>query len=108
VSHMHLLEPAAPVQEPSRVLWRSGERDSRMPRAGGVGERLAQERLAVAHPSMCVLELGLKRDAQLQREGIDRRQPRARGSTRNQRAPASTPSTTATTPQSVSRPQRST
>jgi hypothetical protein len=51
----------------------NGERDPRVPRAGGAGERFAQERLAVAHPSMLVLELGLERDAQLRRDRIDRR-----------------------------------
>jgi hypothetical protein len=53
----------------------NGERDPRVPRAGGAGERLAQQRLAVA----LVLELGLKRDAQLRRDRIDRPEPRAMG-----------------------------
>jgi hypothetical protein len=79
VSHIHLLEPAALVQEPSRVLRMNGERDLRMPRAGGAGERLAWERLAVAHSSIHALELGLERDAQLRSYHIDRRQPRGRG-----------------------------
>ena len=79
MSHIHLLEPAALVQEPSRILRMNGERDPRVPRAGGAGERFAQERLAVAHPSMHVLVVGLKRDAQLRRDRIDRRQPSAMG-----------------------------
>jgi hypothetical protein len=57
----------------------NGERDPRVPRAGGAGECLAQERLAVADPSMHGLELGLERDSQLRTDRIDRRQPRAMG-----------------------------
>ena len=79
MSHIHLLDPAALVQEPSRVLWMNGERDPRVPCAGGAGERLAQERLAVVDPSMHVLELGLERHAQLRRDRIDRPEPRASG-----------------------------
>ena len=71
MSHIHLLEPAALVQEPSRILGMNDEREPRMLGAGGAGECLAQERLAVADPSMHVLELGLERDAQLRRDGID-------------------------------------
>lgn len=104
MSHIHLLEPAALVQEPSRILRMNGERDPRVPRAGGAGERFAQERLAVA----LVLELGLKRYAQLRVTASTDASPVPWGSTRIQQAPASTPSTTATMPQSVSRPQSST
>ena len=75
MSHIDLLEPAAPVQEASRILWMDGEGDLRMPGAGGAGECLAHQRLAVA----LVLELGLERDPQLGSDRIDRRQPRARG-----------------------------
>jgi hypothetical protein len=57
----------------------NGERDPRVPRAGGAGECLAQERLAVADPSMHALELGLERYAQLRRDRIDRPEPRASG-----------------------------
>jgi len=49
----------------------NGEHDPRVPRAGGAGERLAQERLAVADPSTQALELGLERHAQLRRDRID-------------------------------------
>jgi hypothetical protein len=79
VSHIDLLEPAALVEEPSRILGMNGESDPRMPRAGGAGERLAQERFAVVDPSMHVLELRLERHAQLRRERIDRPEARARG-----------------------------
>ena len=72
MSHIHLLEPAALGQEPSRILGMNGERNPRGPRAGGAGERFAQQRLAVA----LVLVVGLERDAQLRRDRIDRRQPR--------------------------------
>jgi hypothetical protein len=65
VSHIHLLEPSALVQEPSRILGMNDERDPRMLGAGGAGQRLAQERLAVADRSMGVLVVGLERDAQL-------------------------------------------
>ncbi len=71
MSHIHLLELSALVQEPRRILGMNDERDPRMPRSGGAGERLAQERFAVADPSMHVLELGLERYAQLRRDGID-------------------------------------
>jgi hypothetical protein len=71
VSHIHQLEPAALVQEPSGILRMNGEHDPRVPRAGGAGERLAQERLAVADPSTQALELGLERHAQLRRDRID-------------------------------------
>jgi hypothetical protein len=71
VSHIHLLELSALVQEPSRILGMNGERDLRVPRAGGAGECLAQEWLAVADPSMRVLERGLERHAQLRRDCID-------------------------------------
>ncbi len=79
MSHIHLLEPADLVQESSRILRMNGERDPRVPCAGGAGERLAQERLAVADPSMRGLELGLERHAQLRSDRIDRPEPRARG-----------------------------
>jgi hypothetical protein len=79
VSHIHLLEPAGLVQEPSRILRMNGERDPRMLRAGGAGERLAQEWFAVAEPSTRALELGFERYAQLRRDRIDRPEPRASG-----------------------------
>jgi hypothetical protein len=79
VSHIHLLKPAALVREPSRILGVNGARDPRVPGVGGAGERLAQERLAVADPSMHVLELGLERHARLRRDRIDRPEPRAMG-----------------------------
>jgi hypothetical protein len=56
----------------------------------------------VAHSSIHVLELGLERDTHLRSDRIGRRQRRAGGSTRIQQDPASMPSTTSTTPQSVS------
>jgi hypothetical protein len=71
VSLSQLLEPAALVPETIRILGLNGERYPCMPRAGGAGVRLAQERLAVANPSMRVLEFALKHDAQLRSDRID-------------------------------------
>ena len=71
MSHIHLLESADLVKEPSWMLWMNGERDPRVSRAGGAGECLAQEWFPVAGPSMHVLKLRLERHAQLRGDRID-------------------------------------